>query len=785
MSSGFPLNPINNQTYTVPGTSLVYVYNTLKDAWKLQTSSVTNVTTSNLLYSGTTPPSDTSYSFWYDGSDGTLYFYDRINNVWLTSYGSTVGPQGIQGPVGPIGPQGVQGIQGNPGTGLTNKGNWTSGTTYNPGDYVFYTVSNVSSLYVLIGTAYTSSSAPNNDPSHWSVLTAPQGSIGLTGATGPSRLSALTVWATNTTYTVGPPASYVSINGSSYVCLTNHTSSTFSSDLASNRWGTVASVGNTGAAGVQGVKGDTGATGPQGIQGPTGATGVQGPAGPQGAQGIQGPIGPTDLSAINSLSSPLARTTPEAYGATTNSDASNALSSAFQSGKTVDFYPKSYNLTSTNTFDFTKTGLIPSQADFTSSIGSCLVRNRNGNPIGLAFNHRLEHTQTASTGPTTQAGTKIITGNLIAPPLSTALPLSPIDIIAQWYGDWGLDWYRQQTGIGSSNSDPRTFYNWYDGAWNWPTNLSPTSNYGVYDKSRMSILGNYFNDDPNTLDWQAYWLREAGVKAIVPCAFNLNISTWANASDRNLWIFRLLNTPNGKNLSYIPWGRSTEFTDPDGPVIATQSDITSQWSTMWFSLARAYTNNYVTVYQNKRYFTLYVWNMERLRAIFDTSGSANFAAWLKLRADEVRSEGYDGLAIFAHTAVANSTMDRTALLGNNVLHMQMAYGGPVDSTIPANGTYTDYVNNYAPPASGEILSVSTSLKSVVPINTFNISGSSPALFTKLMAKATKWLCAHTSLLPMLNIYNVSEWCEGGSGLHPDQLNGWGYLDGIRQGYISK
>jgi hypothetical protein len=63
--------------------------------------------------------------------------------------------------------------------------------------------------------------------------------------TGETPFTAQTVWTTGTHYTSIPPASYVSYNGSSYVCLTDHTAGTFATDLAAGKWGPVATAGTT------------------------------------------------------------------------------------------------------------------------------------------------------------------------------------------------------------------------------------------------------------------------------------------------------------------------------------------------------------------------------------------------------------------------------------------------------------------------------------------------------------------------------------------------------------
>lgn len=62
--------------------------------------------------------------------------------------------------------------------------------------------------------------------------------------TGETPFTAITNWATATAYTPIPPASYVAVGGSSYVCLTAHTSGTFATDLGAGKWGLVAQRGS-------------------------------------------------------------------------------------------------------------------------------------------------------------------------------------------------------------------------------------------------------------------------------------------------------------------------------------------------------------------------------------------------------------------------------------------------------------------------------------------------------------------------------------------------------------
>jgi len=173
------------------------------------------------------------------------------------------GAQGDQGPIGPTGdtgPQGLkgdkgdlgdtgdtgltgpQGPKGDAGTGLINRGAWSSDSTYNDGNYTFDRSTDdplINSMWIFQGTGpYTSGTQPYQDTGNWVEFEAPPGPE---GPQGPIGLD-------------GPK-------------------------------------GDTGDTGLQGPVGATGATGAQGPQGDTGPQGAQGEQGPQGDQGPKGDQG--------------------------------------------------------------------------------------------------------------------------------------------------------------------------------------------------------------------------------------------------------------------------------------------------------------------------------------------------------------------------------------------------------------------------------------------------------------------------------------------------------------
>ena len=162
------------------------------------------------------------------------------------SVGATgaTGPQGSTGATGLTGATGSTGLTGSTGAagaGLTYRGNWVSGETYN---YLDVAKSGVNGFWYwrFIAGSGSSTDDPSIDDATWKLLS----STGSTGATG--------------------------IQGND---------------------GATGATGQQGATGAQGIQGDIGATGAQGNIGATGATGSQGIQGATGSQGIQGEIGAT------------------------------------------------------------------------------------------------------------------------------------------------------------------------------------------------------------------------------------------------------------------------------------------------------------------------------------------------------------------------------------------------------------------------------------------------------------------------------------------------------------
>ena len=176
------------------------------------------------------------------GVNGDFY----INTTNNTIFGpKTAGLWGTSTSL--IGPQGPQGIQGPAGTGLTNQGNWLSGTTYTNGDYVFDRSTGnplVNSMWICQTTTFLSTVQPYLDGTNWVEFQAPAGPQGPAGTNGTNGYSVLNG-------TVNPTTQ--GVNGDFYI---NTTTNTIYGPKTAGVWGSGTSlVGPQGTAGTNGTNG--------------------------------------------------------------------------------------------------------------------------------------------------------------------------------------------------------------------------------------------------------------------------------------------------------------------------------------------------------------------------------------------------------------------------------------------------------------------------------------------------------------------------------------------------
>lgn len=459
-------------------------------------------------------------------------------------------------------------------------------------------------------------------------------------------------------------------------------------------------------------------------------------------------------------------------------DDSAAIAAAHAVGRRV-FYPNGRYLFTSQNLDLS--GGIRRESEsgtvFTNGRYDGVVAfDRGGALIGLHQNH-LEVKATGA-NPTPA----ITSGNIVAPPESKTAVKGAVDVIAYWYQDFGLDAARD-SGIGA--------HKWY--TWEWahtdsPVDLSANPKERGYLPGRHPMLGWYRGEDQNVLDWQCYWLREAGVSAAVvqPRGANklIDTATWAATSDINNWIYKLLNTvPNARGLGFVTWCDEGNFGGNYGDATAL-ANIEAAWDSniqVLHDSGRAYTVSF----HGGCYLLVYLYDGDSLRGDFDNYvGSSNVAAMLARRAAYTKGLGYAGIAVMARHATTNATMNRGALLNAGVLYFGAGYAttltGGTDDAI-----YSDYADAVAAWKHDSVPLVSAPGVHIEALSSGHPSdwgqvGSTPDLFRQMLDRAVRYAATTPNAPKIVTIYNVSEWAEGGASLQPTVGNGWAYLDAVRQ-----
>lgn len=179
---------------------------------------------------------------------------------WLLTQ---VGPEGPEGPKGDSGDPGPKGDKGDAGTGLTNRGSFVLGNTYNPSDYVFATgTSAASSMFISQSSAtFSAVTQPKDDPDHWVEFSAPAGADGEDGVDGTNGVDGKSVELQK----AGSSVQWRQVGGT---------------------WADLIALAEI--TGPQGPGGETGQPGPKGDPGTPGLKGDAGDPGADGRDGIDG-----------------------------------------------------------------------------------------------------------------------------------------------------------------------------------------------------------------------------------------------------------------------------------------------------------------------------------------------------------------------------------------------------------------------------------------------------------------------------------------------------------------
>ncbi len=394
-----------------------------------------------------------------------------------------------------------------------------------------------------------------------------------------------------------------------------------------------------------------------------------------------------------------------------------------------------------------------------------------GNLIGLMHNHLEKSNDDLGGGKNT-------IGNLVRPPLSNADYKTKVDFIPYWYNDFGLESARQSS-YGSKV--------WYDWRWNFHKNggSDPKT---AYDPERQPLLGFYRGDDPIVLDWQCYWLKEYGAKAVVLYSSRKDSSitqNWHLSSSSDHWIYQLFhNVPNFNTLEYI-MTLSANYPAVDGTTEELKNTVRQVWHQTLDDIYGVYQKPYCIVEGGKKYPVVYVHEEGAVFGVFDNySGTGNTLNFYKTLVDKMKSFGYDGIALFVRNEPSMSKSAEQAFESAGIKRIKVEYSPRYIDTKNETASYEYLVESFNPPVDGKTaVNTFTSRYTHNPHpSTWSTPGQTPALFNKLLNKAIDHVYRN-NMPKIITCYNISEWAEGGPGLQPNVKNRFGYLQALKDAIV--
>lgn len=449
----------------------------------------------------------------------------------------------------------------------------------------------------------------------------------------------------------------------------------------------------------------------------------------------------------------------EWFGSGASSDDSDAILRAHSRGSVVEYQNKPYKFTSATNPDLSSGLKINRDTKFNGlKYDDILIKDREGKVIGIHHNHREE------TNATLGGKLPVTSGTLLDAPLSTAEIVTDIHVGAHFYNDGGL----RRTIAGGG--DPT----WYYWKWNFHDAVNnPTG----YDPSRHPLLGWYRGDDPKVLDWQCYWVKEAGMKFLnLHSDVHIDTNQWQNPTDFNHWLYQLFeNAKNFKRLKYVLWGVS------GSSGADTAATIEANWINKIDNIYGKYDNFYYVEKAGKMYPVMFVFEGELLRGKFDNFlGAVETRAFYIRMANKFKALGYGGICLFVRHHTGNAVMNFEYLEQNDVIYIPASYS-ETSGVDGVNGTYDDFVNGVQIDTSERrIANIVTSYKSKSPHpSNFNRPGNTPEKFKAVCKKVVKQIRNSPITPKILMVYNLAEWAEAGAPLQPNMQDGFAYLDAIR------
>lgn len=374
--------------------------------------------------------------------------------------------------------------------------------------------------------------------------------------------------------------------------------------------------------------------------------------------------------------------------------------------------------------------------------------------------------------PQHEDGTKYTYPNLLnfgattAPPMARPAPSKGVDFLAHWYNDFGLD------SVALAANSSNGWYGWYDWSWNFPTNTGNGTTTLGYDPARHPIQGFYKGDDANVLDWQCYWMAEAGVTALaITQSEGFTSTNWSSPSSMSYWMYQLFNNvPNFKSMKYT---LSLKCSGTTAAIEAQNNDLVAIYA--------AHPGAYTYTENAKTYAVVTAWDLEQLRGAYDNyNGQTATAAYLVALAAKFKAIGYDGVMILARVSGVIGLTPSSTLKPAGAYVVPSEYEATYPPAEGYGGSYANYANNVVfPTGTNKVINVVTSHKTAWPHGTgWTEAGTTPALFRKVLNKAVNSVIKNKQKR-IITIYNVSEWAEGGPGLIPQKLDGFGYLDALK------
>lgn len=333
-----------------------------------------------------------------------------------------------------------------------------------------------------------------------------------------------------------------------------------------------------------------------------------------------------------------------------------------------------------------------------------------------------------------------------------------VDILAYFYNDFGL------TATALSPNEGKGSYIWYD--WQWNKNQSPY----VYDPARQPSIGWYNGDASNVLDWITYWCIESGIKGYIFTQIISDIASWNDESSLDFWLYNLFNCKNFNFINYVL------------PIVYSNTVTAENYISIVNTIWSNYKNFYVFNCNGKNLITLFCWDMELLRGTFDgySGPITNTMIYLEKYASLAKNLGYDGIMIMGRNYSGNFQNYAYGIVDlskNDIIITACDYSEIRGGTFSNYQAYADGCE-FRTQLRG-IPNVVTAYKSTPPHpSNFNMPGSTPELFGKVLQKAIRWGIANKQP-KIVTIYNVSEWAEAGPGLIPNIKDGFGYLDAVK------